>query len=179
VTGQLFFALMVALSVVTTRRFRDPAPPEAVPAAATERGLSSLLVGALIVPARPGRGVLRHTGTGVLVHISMATLVAGLRGRRGGARVGLYGRIGTMRRAGQTLLALVAVQLTLGVGALAAVHDAPPRDRRPALGSDRYDFAPGDGGAAAGVGGRTRDLVPAPDPPGRGSAGGRGWAEPA
>jgi len=130
VTGQLFFALMVALAVVTTRRFRDPAPPEAVPAAATERGLSSLLVGALIVQLVLG-AVLRHTGTGLLVHISMATLVAGLAVAAGVRAWGLYGRIGTMRRAGQTLLALVAVQLTLGVGALAAVTMRRPETAAP------------------------------------------------
>ncbi|MBP1611722.1 MAG: Cytochrome oxidase assembly protein [Acidobacteria bacterium] len=130
VTGQLFFALMVALAVVTTRRFRDPAPPEAVPAAATERGLSSLLVGTLIVQLVLG-AVLRHTGTGLLVHISMATLVAGLAVAAGVRAWGLYGRIGTMRRAGQTLLALVAVQLTLGVGALAAVTMRRPETAAP------------------------------------------------
>ncbi len=130
VTGQLFFALMVALAVVTTRRFRDEAPAEVVPAAATERGLTALLVGALIVQLVLG-AVLRHTGTGLLVHITMATLVAGLAVAAGVRAWGLYGRIGTMRRTGKTLLALVAVQLTLGVGALAAVTMRRPGTAAP------------------------------------------------
>jgi len=130
VTGQLFFALMVALAVVTTRRFRDPAPPEAVPAAATERGLSALLVGALIVQLVLG-AVLRHTGTGLLVHISMATLVAGVAVAGGVRAWGLYGRFGTMRRAGKMLLTLIGVQLTLGVCALAAVTMRRPGTAAP------------------------------------------------
>jgi cytochrome c oxidase assembly protein subunit 15 len=130
VTGQIFFALMIALAVVTTRRFRDAAPPDVVPAAATERGLSALLVGALIVQLVLG-AVLRHTGTGLLVHISMATLVAGLAVAAGVRAWGLYGRIGALRRTGQTLLTLLAIQLTLGVGALAAVTMRRPETPAP------------------------------------------------
>jgi cytochrome c oxidase assembly protein subunit 15 len=130
VTGQLFFALMVGLAVVTTRRFRESAPPRVVPAAATERGLSALLVSALVVQLVLG-AVLRHTGTGLLVHISMATIVAGVAVAAGVRAWGLYAGIGTMRRAGQTLLALVAVQLTLGVGALAAVTMRRPATSAP------------------------------------------------
>ena len=130
VTGQLFFALMVALAVVTTRRFRDPAPPEPVPAAATERGLSALLVAALVVQLVLG-AVLRHTGTGLLIHISMATLVAGAAVAAGVRAWGLYGRIGTLRRVGKTLLILLGVQLTLGVAALAAVTMRRPETPAP------------------------------------------------
>ena len=69
--------------------------------------------------------LLRHYDWGVLVHVSMATLVAGL-GLAAGVRHWGY-RHGqpVLPRLGKVLLVIVPVQLTLGVAALVAVTIVP------------------------------------------------------
>jgi len=124
ITGQLFFALMVALAVFETRAFRAASQALAAPGAATDRGLALLLALSTAVQLVLG-ALLRHTGTGLLVHVTMATLVTGLAVAAGSRAWGLYGRLFPLKRTGISLLVLIGIQLTLGVAALAAVTMRP------------------------------------------------------
>jgi cytochrome c oxidase assembly protein subunit 15 len=126
VTGQLFLALMVALAVLSTRRWREGPPPRIRPAVGLDRGLARTLVALLVVQLVLG-AVLRHVAGGLTVHITMAVFVILL-------AVLVSVRVWTehedsalLRRQANLLATLVALQLGLGIGALVAtgVERAP------------------------------------------------------
>lgn len=121
VTGQIFLALMIGLAVMAAPAYETgpPARPEA--RAKTDRSLTLALVGILIVQLVLG-AVLRHTRTGLLVHISMAALVLGVVMAAGVRAWGIHGSSEPiLRRLGLLLLGLGGLQLVLGIAALAAV----------------------------------------------------------
>lgn len=121
IIGQLFLALMVSLAVLVTSSWESGKPPRPSPRAGTERYLSIGLVAVLVVQLVLG-AVLRHTQTGLLVHISMAALVLGVVLAAGVRAWGLHGlEEPVLRRFGLALLILGGLQLILGVAALAVV----------------------------------------------------------
>jgi cytochrome c oxidase assembly protein subunit 15 len=127
VLGQVFFGTVVALAVITGPRWRA-AVGRPDPAGALERGAAPLLVGLLVVQLVLG-AILRHLAGGLLVHISMAVVVilvgAGL-GVRLWAR---HAERPPLARLGLGLLALLSLQLVLGLSALIATGlDRPTGD---------------------------------------------------
>jgi cytochrome c oxidase assembly protein subunit 15 len=129
IAGQLFFALMVAITAVTTRLWREApvlaraaAPEQARPAAATgalDRRLAAWLLGVLILQLGLG-AVLRHTDGGLHAHITVAVLALCLGVVLGSRLVLRHAGRPALRRLGQLLLHGVIAQLIVGFAALFA-----------------------------------------------------------
>lgn len=119
VTGQLFFALLSALAVVTAPGFARRRV-EGVRGAGLETVLGALLVVQLALGA-----IQRHFAQGLLVHISMAAVVAGV-ALAAGLRSSAAPGPAAVRRLGKALVAVVLLQILLGVGALVVVMSRPP-----------------------------------------------------
>ncbi len=116
--GQLFFALLVALTVATSATWVAGRRPAAVSAAATDRSLTVLLVVLLVVQLVLGV-ILRHRYGAMVIHISMAVFVTVVAVAAGLRSWGLYDeRI--VQRLGLTLIFLTGLQVLLGVGAFIA-----------------------------------------------------------
>lgn len=119
VLGQTFFAVMVALAVFTSARWKrlSPLPRRMAPT----RGfrLAELLVGILLVQLVLG-AVQRHFAHGLMIHIALAMAIlvlAVLAARR--AREEMPGHP-VPQRLGSWLVAVVCLQLVLGIGAFLA-----------------------------------------------------------
>jgi cytochrome c oxidase assembly protein subunit 15 len=124
VTGQLFFCATVALAAVTTRGWRSGAAPEVLPAASTDRGLTRLLATLLVTQLVLG-AIQRHYASGLIVHISFAVLVV-LAALAAGVRAwGVHERRPPLPALGRLLLALVVVQVLLGIASLLVTADRP------------------------------------------------------
>ncbi|MGE5235265.1 MAG: COX15/CtaA family protein [Acidobacteriota bacterium] len=119
ITGQLFFAIMVALATFTSRAWRECGPPVARRTAPTDRGLSRLLVGVLLIQLVLG-AIQRHLDRGLLVHVTLAVVVVAIALAVGVRAARQYGDLSPLHRLGNGLLVLVIAQVGLGVLALAA-----------------------------------------------------------
>jgi cytochrome c oxidase assembly protein subunit 15 len=118
VLGQVFLGLMVVLAVITSLRWRTSGDALGVKAAGTERTLQHWLVGTLLVQLVLG-AVQRHFAQGLVVHISMAAVVAMLAWVAGARAWALYPRARPVHWFGRAVVIVVSVQLVLGVAALA------------------------------------------------------------
>jgi len=116
VTAQVFFALLVVLAVVCSRTWRGPAVPLPSPRAATDRRVASLAVGALIIQIVLG-AVQRHLSLGLMTHIVMAFIAAGLAIAAGARAWGFYPSVATLKRGGLLVVYGTGVQLALGFSA--------------------------------------------------------------
>ncbi len=124
VLGQLFFAVMVGLAVVTSTTWRSDRAAAQRASASTERQLSAILIGVVFVQLVVG-AVQRHLVAGLLVHITLAILVLSV-GLAATLRAwGLYSEIPVLPRLGRALLGLLSLQIVLGVVALAAIAGGP------------------------------------------------------
>jgi heme A synthase len=121
VLGQVFLGLMVALAVVTSARWKGSEPPRAMPNVVTDRSLQLWLVAALVVQLVLG-AVQRHLAQGLLIHITLAAVVTMLAIVAGARAWGLYRGVAPIDRFGQAVMAMVAVQITLGIAALAVTQ---------------------------------------------------------
>ncbi|HOC42150.1 MAG TPA: COX15/CtaA family protein [Thermoanaerobaculales bacterium] len=121
VLGQVFLALMVALAAVTSRRWRSAPAPEPRPSAAGDRALQAGLIGALLVQLVLG-AIQRHLAQGLLIHITLAAIVTIVAIAAGARAWGLYQGSRPVERLGQALMSLVAVQVALGIAALAVTQ---------------------------------------------------------
>jgi cytochrome c oxidase assembly protein subunit 15 len=121
VFGQLFLALIVTLAVVTSRWWREGPPAEERTSTASDRsvqlGLVSLLALQLVFGA-----VQRHVAQGLLIHVTLAAIVVVVAIAAGARAWGLYHGVWPVQRLGQSVLALVSVQVTLGIAALAVTQ---------------------------------------------------------
>jgi heme A synthase len=151
VFGQLVFAALVALAAARARRWTTLGGPTPAASAGTDRAfgaalitliITQLVLGALVrhfswaldvlrygLPIDPAR--LTAIGQWALnIHITVAVLVALLTVAVGVRAWGLYGDRPILPRLGSSLLALIAVQLGLGIAALiVSANDGV--DRRP------------------------------------------------
>lgn len=120
VLGQVFFAAMVAMAVFTSSRWLrcEPAPVRA--SIASDRGLSATLVVILIVQLVLG-AIQRHMMRGLMIHITMAVVVSALAVACGIRAWGLYQDRPVLPRLGKWLLAIVGLQILLGIGAVIAL----------------------------------------------------------
>ena len=121
VLGQLFLALMVTLAVVTARWWRDAPSAEIRPTTATDRSLQVGLVAVLAIQLVFG-AVQRHVAQGLLIHITLATVVTVIAVAVGARAWGLYHGVWPVQRLGQLLMGLVSVQVALGIAALAVTQ---------------------------------------------------------
>ncbi|MFN8177201.1 MAG: COX15/CtaA family protein [bacterium] len=123
-TGQIFFAFMVALVAVASRTWRDaPRPAADRSAAATDRLLSAVLVGVILVQLLLGIRV-RHLGEGVMAHVTFAVIVLLTAISVGIRTVGQHRRIPALRKTGGALMGHAATQFLLGGLALVALTRA-------------------------------------------------------
>jgi len=119
IVGQVFFGAVVALAAFTSRRWRRDDRPAPHAGAATDRRLGAIFLGMVALQLILG-AVLRHTDTGLSLHITVAVGVI-VTGTTLGLRLfGLYRGLRELNRLGIFLLAGLGVQLVLGFAALVA-----------------------------------------------------------
>jgi len=121
VFGQLFLALMVTLAVVTSRWWREGPPAEERASTASDHSVQLGLVALLAVQLVFG-AVQRHVAQGLLIHVTLAAVVVVVAIAAGARAWGLYHGVWPIQRLGQSVLALVSVQVTLGIAALAVTQ---------------------------------------------------------
>jgi cytochrome c oxidase assembly protein subunit 15 len=121
VLGQLFLALIVSIAVVTSRWWQEAPPAEARPSADTDRSIQVGLVAVLAIQLVFG-AVQRHVAQGLLIHITLATVVTVIAIAAGARAWGLYHGAWPVQRLGQLLMGLVCVQVALGIAALAVTQ---------------------------------------------------------
>ncbi len=126
VTGQLFFAMMVALAAVTAGRWKSSHRPTVAPSAATDHGLTILFMVSLMVQLILG-ALLRHLSKGLFIHIGMATVVLVIGILVGARAAGLPHGQPILARLGRSILWAVSLQIVLGVAALAVTFSAGGR----------------------------------------------------
>lgn len=122
--GQLFFSLLVLLAVITTTAYREASPVEGR-GNSLDRPLSLAFAGMVILQLVLG-ALVRHVrsqqfGTGIVIHITMASLVAVAALVLGLRAWGAHKQIPVLRRLGAWLLWVMPIQLCLGLGALTAI----------------------------------------------------------
>jgi len=125
----MFFAVLVALRAFVSTTWRSTLPPSPSLATSTDRTLSAWLVALLIVQLVLG-AILRHIAGGLHMHITLAVVVVLLTVACGSRAWGLHADRPVLPRIGRWMLALVGVQVVLGIAALAvtgitAVAKAP------------------------------------------------------
>ena len=121
ITGQIFFAWIVMLAVVTSRTWiRGPLPSEK----SGDRRLPWVLVGALVVQLMLGVHV-RHLGLGTWVHVFFALVVLLLAIAVAVRTMGDHSDKVPLRKSGGALIGHVVTQVLLGGWALVAVSHAP------------------------------------------------------
>ncbi len=121
VLGQLFLALVVALAAATSRLWRTGPAAEPASSAAADRTFQAWLVGTLAVQLVFG-AVQRHVAQGLIIHISLAAIVAMVAIAAGARAWGLYHGSWPVQRLGQLVMTVVGIQVTLGIAALAVTQ---------------------------------------------------------
>ena len=121
VFGQLFLALMVALAAVTSVWWTTAPAAEPRVSVPSDRTLQASLVGVLLVQLIFG-AVQRHVAQGLVIHITLAAVVAMVAVAAGARAWGLYHGSWPVQRLGQLVMAVMAVQITLGIAALAVTQ---------------------------------------------------------
>ncbi len=129
VVGQAFFGCVVAMAVFVSRAWRAGAKGGIRPSVATDRGLNAALVVLLVVQLVLG-AIQRHLVQGLLIHISLAVVVTVVAVACGARAWGLYPDRPALHRLGRLLIALILLQVVLGVGAL-VVTGVWPRSATP------------------------------------------------
>jgi len=121
VFGQLFLALMVALAAATSVWWITAPAAEPRASVAADRTLQASLVGVLLVQLIFG-AVQRHVAQGLVIHITLAAVVAMVAVAAGARAWGLYHGSWPVQRLGQLVMAVTAVQISLGIAALAVTQ---------------------------------------------------------
>jgi heme A synthase len=121
VLGQVFLSVVAALAVITSTAWLDAPAAEPKTTAATDRSLQIWLIAALLVQLVLG-AVQRHLAQGLIIHISLAAVVVVIAVVAGARAWGLYQGVRPMRIIGRLLMTGVAVQVTLGIAALAVTQ---------------------------------------------------------
>ncbi len=127
VFGQIVFASLLGLAVVVSRRWRDAVAPGDQTAVAVDRVLAQFSFAALLLQLVLG-ALLRHQFFGVYLHVGFAVFVFALVGALAARAWLLYESSPVLSRWGATLLALLGMQLVLGVAALIAITLDKPDD---------------------------------------------------
>lgn len=118
--GQVFLSTMVALAAVLSPAWKAEEPPSRSRAAASERRLGAALVVLLLVQLVLG-AIQRHLDHGLAVHLATAALIVPLAAAAGFRAWGPVDGNAVRRRTGITILAVVGVQVILGISTYAAI----------------------------------------------------------
>ena len=121
VLGQVFLGFVVALVVVTATAWIEAPAAEPRASAEGDRTLQVSLIATLVVQLVLG-AFQRHMAQGLIVHISLAAVVVMIAVVAGARAWGLYHGVWPVQHLGQLLMAGVAVQVTLGIAALAVTQ---------------------------------------------------------
>lgn len=130
VAGQLFFAWMVCLAAATSRTWKERTGAVVTESAGAERAVSWVLIVVLLIQLLLGVRT-RHTGEGVMLHITFAVVVLAVIVVAGVRALGNYSGIVAVRKAAGALLGHGITQLVLGgfaffLVSLRAGEGAPP-----------------------------------------------------
>jgi len=131
VFAQVVFSAALVIAAATSRLFRSDVRPLVAPWASTDRGVAlmlpfavlvQLIFGALYRHLQPSGGASApgHPTWAIHAHLTMAVIVTGLVLLAAGRAWGHAGHP-VLRRTGKTIVLLTALQLVLGVIAVAAV----------------------------------------------------------
>jgi cytochrome c oxidase assembly protein subunit 15 len=128
-----FFAHMilgglVAAAVMLSRRWQGRCGAESRPAASTDRFFTVLVVAVVLLQTLLGT-LVRQLDLSLLVHITVAAIVALIALAAGLRAWGLNPQAAVLRRSGVALMVLVLVQINLGIVAL--VFRTPPVSQSP------------------------------------------------
>jgi len=166
--GQVVFATLVALAVLRSHSWRAPPLPRVAAGCGADRALGALLTVFLLIQLVAG-ALVRHFSWALqklrfeltvppehlltaghhalVVHVTLAVLVALIAVAAGVRAWGLYPDVALLRRLGSALMLLVLLQVALGIAALIVTgNDAP--DNPPTLGDAIVTTAHQVGGAA-------------------------------
>ena len=121
VLGQVFLSLIAVLAVVTTTAWIEAPTPEPRASVAGDRTIQICLIAALLLQLVLG-AVQRHMAQGLIIHISLAAVVVMIAVAVGARAWGLYHGVQPVQRLGQLLMSVVAIQVTLGIAALAVTQ---------------------------------------------------------
>ena len=116
VTAQVFFALLVAIAVVSTKAWRGDRPARESLRAGADRRIASIAVAALVLQISFG-AIQRHLAAGLMLHIVFAFVVAGLTIAAGLRAWGFYPDEPVLRRVGLMVMHATGTQLVLGFSA--------------------------------------------------------------
>ncbi|MEW6741330.1 MAG: COX15/CtaA family protein [Planctomycetota bacterium] len=117
ILGQCVFGAIVALVGFTSATWRVRPALAVVPSASTDRFLSGLLVGLVIVQLVLG-ALVRHLDAALMLHLTGAVFVVVLALANGLRAWGLHASVPMLRKTGLALLIVVGVQMVLGLAAL-------------------------------------------------------------
>ncbi|MBI2840582.1 MAG: COX15/CtaA family protein [Acidobacteria bacterium] len=117
VMAQLFFGMMVAISAFTSTAWKATHTGHRSVAVSTDTKLGAAAVGLLIIQLVLG-AIQRHLARGLLIHISLAAVVAFLVLAVALRAWGLRSEIHILNRLGKVVMGVVAAQLLLGFCAL-------------------------------------------------------------
>ncbi|HSL16668.1 MAG TPA: COX15/CtaA family protein [Methylomirabilota bacterium] len=121
VLGQVFLGLVAAMAVATSSAWLEAPPAERRAGASGDRTLQASLVAVLVVQLVLG-AIQRHLAEGLIIHISLAAVVVVIAVVAGARAWGLHHGVRPVQRIGQLLMAVVTVQVALGIAALAVTQ---------------------------------------------------------
>jgi cytochrome c oxidase assembly protein subunit 15 len=124
ILGQIFLGIMVALATFTMWRWQDPKARTENLSGGTDRRLTEVLLVTLVAQIGTG-ALLRHTGTGLHLHITLAVFVLVAAIWSGSRAWGAYKDTPIIQRLGITLIHLVGIQIVLGLIAFSATRGRP------------------------------------------------------
>lgn len=120
VTGQIFFAIVLALAVVTSTTWKKKELIVKTPAAQSIQGWSAVLVSVAIIQLILG-AVLRHMGEKALVHITFAVFPAMVAFACGFRAWAASDSPAPVRKVGRLLVGVTIIQFLLGILAYATI----------------------------------------------------------
>jgi cytochrome c oxidase assembly protein subunit 15 len=124
VFGQVFFGMVVAIAVFLSATYGSEAEPARQRAATTDQALSATLTAVLLVQLILG-AQQRHLDRGLLIHVSLATIVVMLALATGARAASLHKDVAALRSTGIVLSVLISLQAVLGISAMAAISVEP------------------------------------------------------
>ncbi len=124
VFGQVFFGMVVATAVFLSDTYCSEVEPVRRLTAGTDQALSAVLTAILLIQLILG-AQQRHLERGLLIHISLATIVVLLALASGARAAGLHKDVAPLRSTGIVVSILIVLQAILGISAAAAIGIEP------------------------------------------------------
>ncbi|MEE4270484.1 MAG: COX15/CtaA family protein [Thermoanaerobaculales bacterium] len=121
VLGQVFLGVIVGLAVATSTWWAKAPQAESRSSSGMDRTLQVWLLGVLVLQLVLG-AIQRHLAQGLIIHISLAAIVVMVAVVAGARAWGLYDGVRPLPTLGRLLMSGVAVQVALGIAALAVTQ---------------------------------------------------------